>query len=95
MHGGHNWVVCRSLFRGIASPTSRVAEHAIHFCNNTKNILIEENIIINCDRGIGFDMTNRPNTGGLIQNNLISHSANKHPNADVGIIIEESPVTKI
>lgn len=95
VHGGHNWIVRRSLFRGIASPGSRVAEHAIHFWNNTKNTLVEDNIIINCDRGIGFGMTNRPNIGGVIQNNLILHSANKHPNADVGIILEESPYTKI
>ena len=95
VHGGHNWVVRRSLFRGIASPGDRVAEHAIHFWSNTKDTLVEDNIIINCDRGIGFGMTNRPNTGGIIQNNLILHSANKHPNADVGIIIKESLGTKI
>ncbi|MFT6992617.1 MAG: hypothetical protein ACJASL_004617 [Paraglaciecola sp.] len=40
-------------------------------------------------------MTNRPNMGGVIQNNLILHSANKHPNADVGIILVESPNTKV
>jgi hypothetical protein len=95
VHGGHNWVVRRSLFRGIASPGTRVAEHAIHFWNNTKDTLVEDNIIINCDRGIGFGMTNRPNLGGVIQNNLILHTSNKHPNADVGIILEESPHTKI
>lgn len=91
VHGGHNWIVRRSLFRRIASPTSRISEPAIHFWNNTQNILIEDNIIINCDRGIGFGITNHPNTGGMIQNNLILHSANKHSNADLGIIIEESP----
>jgi hypothetical protein len=95
VHGGHNWVVRGSVFRGIASPSSRIAEHAIHFWNNTQNTLVEDNIIINCDRGIGFGMTNRPNMGGLIQNNLILHSANSHPSADVGIILEESPNTKI
>jgi hypothetical protein len=95
VHGGHNWVVRRSVFRGIASPSSRIAEHAIHFWNNTQNTLVEDNIIINCDRGIGFGMTNRPNMGGVIRNNLILHSANKHPSADVGIILEESPNTKV
>ena len=44
---------------------------------------------------IGFCMTNRPNMGGVIQSNLILHSANKYPNADVGIILVESPNTKI
>ena len=95
VHGGHNWVVRNNHFQDIASPESKVAEHAIHFWNNTKNILVENNTIINCDRGIGFGMKNHPNSGGIIQNNLILHSANDHPNADVGIILEESPNTKI
>lgn len=95
VHGGRNWIVRKNFFQGIASPESKVAEHAIHFWNNTKNTLVEDNIIINCDRGIGFGMTNRPNIGGVIKNNLILHSANDHPNADVGIILEESPDTKV
>lgn len=95
VHGGHNWVVRNNHFQGIASPESKVAEHAIHFWNNTKNTLVENNTIINCDRGIGFGMRNHPNSGGIIQNNLILHSANDHPNADVGIILEESPNTQI
>jgi hypothetical protein len=33
--------------------------------------------------------------GGVIQNNLILHRANKHPSVDVSIILEESPNTKI
>jgi hypothetical protein len=44
---------------------------------------------------VWFGLTSRPNIGGVIQNNLILHSANKHPNADAGIILEESPHTKV
>lgn len=95
VHGGKDWIVRNSLFKGIASPESRIAEHAIHFWNNTKNILIENNIIINSDRGIGFGMKNRPTFGGVIQNNLILHNAPEHPNADVGIVLEESPNTQV
>ena len=95
VHGGHNWIVRKNVFQGIASPESKVAQHAIHFWNNTKNILVEDNSIINCDRGIGFGMRNRQNLGGVIQNNVIIHTANHHPNADVGIVLEESPNTKI
>lgn len=95
VHGGKDWIVRDSLFKGIASPGSKVAEHAIHFWNNTKNTLIENNLIINSDRGIGFGMQNRPTFGGVIQNNTILHNALEHPNADVGIVLEESPNTRV
>jgi hypothetical protein len=95
VHGGKNWIVRGNVFKGIASPGNRVAEHAIHFWNNTANTLIENNIIINSDRGIGLGMKNRPTFGGIIQNNIILHNALQHPNADVGIILEESPNTQV
>lgn len=95
IHGGHNWIVRNSTFYDIASPDNKVAEHAIHFWNNTKNTLVENNIIVDCDRGIGFGLDNRPTLGGTIRNNIILHHNNDHPNADAGIIIEESPDTFI
>ena len=95
IHGGHNWIVRNNTFSNIASPSRMVAEHAIHFWNNTKSTLIEKNIIINCDRGIGFGLENRPTLGGIIRHNLILHSDNNHPFADAGIIIEESINTQI
>ncbi|MCF2947769.1 right-handed parallel beta-helix repeat-containing protein [Paraglaciecola aquimarina] len=93
VHGGQDWVVKNNVFIGIASPGKKIAEHAVHFWNNTQNIKVVDNTIINCDRGIGFGMPNRPNFGGLIQNNLILHADNNHPNADTGIALEESQGT--
>jgi hypothetical protein len=95
VHGGHNWIVRNNFFSNIASPSRMVAEHAIHFWNNTKNILVEKNTIVDCDRGIGFGLDNRPTQGGIITGNLILHSNNAHPFADSGIIIEESPNTQV
>jgi hypothetical protein len=95
IHGGKNWTVKNNTFRNIASPSKHVAEHAIHFWNNTEHTIIEQNIIINCDRGIGFGLEGRPTLGGTIINNLIIHSNNQHPFADAGIIIEESPNTVV
>lgn len=95
VHGGHNWIVRNNVFKGIASPGRRVAEHAVHFWNNTANTLIEGNLILNSDRGIGFGMENRPTGGGMIRDNIILHNAVDHPNADVGIVLEESPHTQI
>ncbi|MEP7702664.1 right-handed parallel beta-helix repeat-containing protein [Paraglaciecola sp. 25GB23A] len=95
IHGGKNWTVKHNTFRNIASPSNHVAEHAIHFWNNTEHTLVDQNIIINCDRGIGFGLEGRPTLGGTISNNLIIHSNNQHPYADAGIIIEESPNTLV
>ena len=94
-HGGQDWIIRNNYFAGIASPGNKVAEHAIHFWNGSQNITVTGNTIYNCDRGIGFGMPNRPNFGGLISNNLIVHNDNGHPNADTGIILEESQGTRV
>ncbi|OZG73578.1 hypothetical protein BTA51_10360 [Hahella sp. CCB-MM4] len=95
VHGGQGWIVRNSTFRDIASPSKHVAEHAIHFWNRTKDTLVENNVIIDCDRGVGFGLTNRPNEGGIIRNNVFLHHDNDDPYADASIIIEESPNTLI
>lgn len=95
VHGGQDWIVRNNYFSGIASPDSKVAEHAIHFWNSTQNISVSDNVIYNCDRGIGFGMPNRPNFGGIIVNNLIIHNNNGHPSADTGISLEDSQGTYV
>ncbi|PCI59648.1 MAG: hypothetical protein COB35_10805 [Gammaproteobacteria bacterium] len=105
-HGIRNWTIRNNIFRNIASPSKHIAEHAIHIWNNTENNLVENNIIINSDRGIGFGMFNSSvqdnnqnikfsNYGGIIRNNIIYHSNNHAPFADTGIVIENSPKTII
>jgi hypothetical protein len=90
---GHNcsrWTVRGNIFKNIASPSRYVAEHAIHFWGN-REITVENNLIIDCDRGIGFGMgADRSVQGGMIRNNMIFHSANAHPFADAGIVLESS-----
>lgn len=95
LHKGKNWLIKKNTFRNIASPSERVAEHAIHIWHNSSDNTVSENLIYNCDRGIGFGMTNRPNYGGEIVDNIIIHVNNDHPFNDVGIILEESPNTII
>jgi hypothetical protein len=94
-HGSRNWVIRNNVFRNIASPTTTVAEHAIHFWSNSADILVERNMIIDCDRGVGFGLGDRGNVGGIIRNNYIHHTANRHPAADSGIILENSPNTAV
>ncbi len=94
IHKGSDWIVQDNVFIDIKSPTGVLAEHAIHFWNNSSDNLVERNLIINCDRGIGFGLGSSGNTGGSIRNNMIYNNGSG-PNTDVGIGIETSPGTTI
>lgn len=94
-HGAKNWVVRNNTFRSIISPNTSVAEFAVHFWNTSANNLVERNTIINCDRGIGFGMDGRGNTGGTIRNNMIYHSAGNGQYADTAIALIESRGTQV
>lgn len=94
-HGANDWIVRNNTFRYIISPGRSVAQYAIHFWNESAGNIVEKNLIIDCDRGIGFGLGKRGNTGGVIRNNMIYHSANNGRFADVGIAIQNSPETHI
>jgi hypothetical protein len=91
-HNAQDWIVRRNRFSGIRSPSSGVAEHAIHFWSQSGNTLCEKNWIMNCDRGIGFGLGNRGHVGGTIRNNMIYHGSDR---GDVGIELENSSNTKV
>ncbi|MDX1477049.1 MAG: right-handed parallel beta-helix repeat-containing protein [Saprospiraceae bacterium] len=94
IHNGDDWIVRDNVFKDIESPSAAVAEHAIHFWNSSSNNLVERNVIINCDRGIGFGLGSSPNDGGLIRNNMIYNDGTGVFD-DVGIGLETSPNTKV
>jgi hypothetical protein len=95
-HGAKNWVVRNNTFRSIISPSTTVAEFAVHFWNGSANNIVEKNQIVNCDRGIGFGMEGKvPNSGGIIRNNMIYHAANAGQFADTAIALVESPNSQI
>ncbi|GAB6095163.1 hypothetical protein JCM14469_14150 [Desulfatiferula olefinivorans] len=90
VHRGRNWTVRNNTFRNIRSPEpGRVAEHAVHFWNRSEDPLIEKNIVINCDRGIGLGLGTSPCFGGMIRNNMI-YADDQGLNSDVGIGLESS-----
>lgn len=94
-HSAKNWIVRNNTFKYIISPSDRISEFAIHFWNHSANNLVEKNLIINCDRGIGFGLGDRGNSGGIIRNNMIYHAAGHGDYADTGIALEESPGTQV
>jgi chitodextrinase len=92
-HVSDGWIVRSNTFRNIQSPDGNVAEHAIHFWDGdvqTGSQIIEKNLIINCDRGIGLWNAD----GGIIRNNMILHDGSgAHP--DVAIDIQDTPNVQI
>jgi hypothetical protein len=95
-HGSQNWVVRGNVFRSIISPSVDVSEHAIHIWDApSANNLVEKNLIVNCDRGIGFGLGDRGSSGGIIRNNIIYHASGNGSYADVPIGIETCPNTQI
>lgn len=94
VHQGDNWIVNDNAFYNIASPSGSLAEHAVHFWNSSSNNTVERNLIVNCDRGVGFGLGSSPSEGGMIRNNMI-YNDGSHLFDDVGIGLETSPNTKV
>jgi hypothetical protein len=94
-HGAKHWVVRENVFRDIASPSRAVAEFAVHFWDGSADDLVERNLIVDCDRGIGFGLGDEGNRGGVIRNNMIFHAPGTGRFADVGIALEDSPGSRV
>lgn len=98
--GAKGWRVENNIFKDIASPAKKIAQHAVHFWVNSSDNIVTNNIFIDNDRAIGFGMKLRKrqnntldyfNKGGEITSNLVYHSNNGDPFADTGIVLEASP----
>lgn len=94
-HAARYWTIDHNIFKDIASPSSQVAEYAIHFWNNSAFNTISENLIINSDRGIGLGLgrpTDRNVLLGdfksIVRGNVIASFDVSKPFSDVGIALE-------
>lgn len=92
-HWADNWQVQDNVIKGFWC-SDGLSEHGIHFWNNSSNILVERNQIIDCDRGIGFGLGTDGNSGGIIRNNMIYHGPD-HGFSDVGISVESTPNAQV
>ena len=56
VHAGRGWKVRHNRFEGLFCRTGFMSEHAVHFWRESRDTLVENNLIINCARGIGFGL---------------------------------------
>jgi hypothetical protein len=106
-HGARGWKVRHNRFEGIYCAGEGLAEHAVHFWKGARGTLVENNVIINCARGIGFGLgeddggrtyPDKPapgyvgHYGGLIRNNVIYADV---PYFDTGIELSQARGSKV
>jgi hypothetical protein len=56
VHSAWGWVVRQNRFEGIYCENGGLAEHAIHFWVGARDTVVENNVIVNCARAIGFGL---------------------------------------
>jgi len=71
VHRGKSWIVRDNIFRGIKTEGNDLTEGAVHFWSDSQDTLIENNLIIECDRGIMLGLDNSAHYGGEIRGNKI------------------------
>lgn len=89
VHKGDGWIVRNNTFRNIISPVSSLTEGAIHFWSASRDTLIENNIITNCDRGIMLGLDTVYHYNGNVRNNTIQTVR------DVGIYLANAQGAKV
>ncbi len=55
VHQARGWVVRRNRIQGFWCATG-LSEHAVHFWRGSRDTLVEQNVIVDCARGVGFGL---------------------------------------
>ena len=92
-HHATGWEIVGNVIEGFWC-TGGLSEHGIHFWSESKDTLVEDNLIRDCDRGIGFGLGTSGHSGGIIRNNMISHGTG-HGYSDVGISLENASGARV
>lgn len=92
-HGAEGWTVRDNEIRGFWCSTG-LSEHGIHFWSDSSDTLVERNLIVDSDRGIGFGLGSSGHSGGIIRNNMIYQGAD-HGYGDTGISLESATGARV
>jgi hypothetical protein len=72
-HEATGWLVRRNLIEGFWCDDG-LSEHGVHMWRQCADTVVEQNLIVDCARGIGFGLGggNDGHTGGIIRNNFVA-----------------------
>ena len=97
VHGGVGWIVRNNQFRNIVSPPGApLAGPAVLMWRGSRDTLTEDNIFLNCARGIAYGLEERPgfdHQGGIIRGNIFIRSSTQP--GDAAIVVADSPGTQV
>ncbi len=92
-HHARGWSIKDNVITGFWC-SAGLSEHGVHFWSFSEDTLVERNLIINCDRGIGFGLGSSGHIDGVIRNNMIYHDIGR-VHSDVGIGLESASGAKV
>ncbi|MBI2921310.1 MAG: right-handed parallel beta-helix repeat-containing protein, partial [Planctomycetes bacterium] len=97
VHAGKGWQIRNCVFRNIRAPDGQLAGPAVLMWNGSADTICENNVFVNCQRGIAFGLIDREggpdHRGGRIAGNAFART--KDQPGDAGIMVFDSPGTKV
>ncbi len=102
LKGTDGWRISHNTFKRIRAPhgdpmfPEDITKAAIEVWHNSKDTIVENNLFINCDRGIFFGNTSGDrieHRGGIIRNNIIYRVATQK--GDTGIALNKTTGVKV
>ena len=88
-HSAFEWVIENNVFRGIYCEGREIdiAEHAVHLWSTSGDNLVQNNVIIDCSRGVGIGMGDATQPNTIVRNNLM-FATSSFSGFDTGVELE-------